>query len=157
MKYLIDIRDEHELLDVRFVSNNIELFIVNIPGRVIFANKEWIEKKSEESQIFILCRTGNRSSKIKNKYFKNNNNISSIGLDSLKEFDIITIKGKGGFGIQQYIQLIFSIIILGIIISIYLNVPKLYLLIGLLVFLIFIIYQVFSKSCLMSKVIPFHS
>lgn len=158
MKYIIDIREEQEFLQKRHLSKSEDLQIINIPARAIFANKEWILEKAKDSQVYILCRSGNRSQKIKDLYFKNEPNIISVegGLGSIPfQNEIEIIEGKGGYGLQQYMQLVFALVISGIIFSIYKEVPKFYLIIGLGFFLVFILYQVFSNSCILSKIIPY--
>ena len=85
MIYFIDLREEQELTQSRIIPKNDEITVLSIPSRYIFANKEYIEKISKDSSVYLLCRSGNRSSQIKNKYFSNNNNVISIdgGIKSL--------------------------------------------------------------------------
>lgn len=106
MKYIIDIREEYELLENRYISNNSNLIIIAIPSRIIFANVEFINKLSINNQIFILCRTGKRAKLIKNKYFSNNKNI--ITIDNINNFldQIIIKKNNNKFNLIQYIFLI---------------------------------------------------
>jgi len=156
MKYIIDIREENELLHTRFISKSNHLTILCIPMRVIFANKEFIQDKSINHKIYILCRSGRRSDNIKKIFFNDNDNIISLegGLKSMDKFsnDIETIKGKGGFGLMQYIQTMFAFIILSIIISFYYNIDKKILLSILILFLFFIIYQIITQSCIIISI-----
>lgn len=158
MIYLIDLREEQELTKSRIISKDENLTIISIPQRYIFANKEFIDNISKDSKVYLLCRSGNRSGNIKNKYFKNNDNVISIegGLKSLEQFGdkIELVYGKGGFGMQQYMQIVFAFVIIGTIIAIFMNVKKLYLMIGLGLFVAFILYQIFSNSCILSKFVP---
>lgn len=159
MIYIIDLREEHELSQKRIISNNEDSIVLSIPSRYIFANKEYIDNISRNAKVYLLCRTGNRSGGIKAKYFKNNENIISVdgGLKSLDQFGdrIEIIKGNGGFGIQQYMQIVFTIIIIITIIALYYNIDRIYILVGLISFLAFILYQIFSNSCILSKMIPY--
>lgn len=75
---IIDVREEFELLELQLISINPSLFIINIPMRAIFANQSWISDMSTEHTIYIMCKSGNRSGKIKTKYFINNENIKSL-------------------------------------------------------------------------------
>ena len=159
MIYIIDLREEQEILQERIVSKNDDYVIIAIPSRYIFANVEFIEKISRDSKVYLLCRSGNRSSSIKNKYFKNIENIISVdgGLKSLERFgdNIEILEGSGGFGMQQYMQIVFVFVMIGLLLAIFMDVKKLYLLIGLVFFIGFIFYQIFSNSCILSKIIPY--
>jgi len=159
MIYIIDLREENELGKSRIKSRNNNVTVISIPSRHIFANKEFITNLSNQGKVYLLCRSGNRSLQIKNKYFKNNENITSIdnGLKALEQFgdNIEIIKGSSGLGMQQYMQIVFAFIIIGTIIAIFMNVKKIYVLIALTLFLLFILYQIFSSSCILSKIIPY--
>jgi len=159
MIYIIDLREENELGKSRIISRNNNVTVISIPSRHIFANKEFIINLSNQGKVYLLCRSGNRSLQIKNKYFKNNENITSIdnGLKALDQFgdNIEIIKGSSGLGMQQYMQIVFAFIIIGTIIAIFMNVKKIYVLIALTLFLLFILYQIFSSSCILSKIIPY--
>lgn len=159
MIYIIDLREENELGKSRIISRNNNVTVISIPSRHIFANKEFITNLSNQGKVYLLCRSGNRSLQIKNKYFKNNENITSIdnGLKALDQFgdNIEIIKGSSGLGMQQYMQIVFAFIIIGTIIAIFMNVKKIYVLIALTLVLLFILYQIFSSSCILSKIIPY--
>ena len=159
MIYIIDLREENELGKSRIISRNNNVTVISIPSRHIFANKEFITNLSNQGKVYLLCRSGNRSLQLKNKYFKNNENITSIdnGLKALEQFgdNIEIIKGSSGLGMQQYMQIVFAFIIIGTIIAIFMNVKKIYVLIALTLFLLFILYQIFSSSCILSKIIPY--
>ena len=75
MIYIIDLREENELGKSRIISRNNNVTVISIPSRHIFANKEFIINLSNQGKVYLLCRSGNRSLQIKNKYFKNNKNI----------------------------------------------------------------------------------
>lgn len=153
MKYIIDIREEHELLEKKYISKNNNLIIIAIPSRIIFANTQFLENLSKNNQILISCKTGRRANLIKNKYFSNNKNI--ITINNINNFlnDIIIIKNNK-LSLMQYMQIIFSIIILITIILSYNNYK--YIIIYLIIIFLFIIIQVITKSCLLSKIIPYN-
>ena len=158
---IIDIREEFELLESYIKSIDNSLLIINIPSRVIFANKDWIKRASSNNLIYLICRSGNRTKNIKNKYFKNNKGIipldggiKKIILNNLFKNKIKVIYGKGGFGLQQYIQFAFLIILTIILLLTYLNINKQYTL-GLgFGFISFILYQIYNKGCLILSIIP---
>jgi len=58
---------------------------------------------------------------------------------------------------QQYMQFVFTFILALTITAIYYNLPKYYLISALTLFIVFILYQVFANSCLLSKIIPYKS
>ena len=113
-KMYIDIRDEHELLEKYIVSTNEKVFVVSIPMRVIFANVEWIQR--QKCDVVILCRSGSRAQNVKNEYFLNNTNIIVLdgginGMDQKMPDNLKIVRGLGGFGQQQYLQLMFAVIL----------------------------------------------
>ena len=154
---IIDIREEFELLETQIKSKDETLLVMNIPMRAIFANKAWISNVSKFIPIYLMCRSGNRSGKIKNKYFKNNNNVKSVdgGLKTnLFKNKIQIVKGKGGIGLQQYIQLAFVCMMSIILLLLYLDIDKKYVMGLIAAFVLFITYQVYTKGCLISSLIP---
>jgi hypothetical protein len=82
--------------------------------RVIFANVEWIQR--QKCDVVILCRSGNRAQNVKNEYFLNNTNIIVLdgginGMDQKMPDNLKIVRGLGGFGQQQYLQLMFAVIL----------------------------------------------
>lgn len=154
-KIYIDIRDEHELLEKYIASTNEKVFVVSFPMRVIFANVEWVQ--AQKCDVVIVCRSGNRAQHIKNEYFSNNTNV--IVLDGgINEMDkkipdnLKIVRGLGGFGQQQYLQLMFAVILtLVLLLSIFPGVYTKYIIIG---FIAMILYQVFGKKCYLASIIP---
>jgi rhodanese-related sulfurtransferase len=113
-KIYIDIRDEHELLEKYIVSTNEKVFVISMTMRVIFANIAWIQR--QKCDVVIVCRSGNRAQHIKNEYFTNNTNVIVLdgginGLDKIKPDNLKIVNGLGGFGQQQYLQLMFAVIL----------------------------------------------
>lgn len=108
-----------------------------------------------------MCKSGNRSSKVKEMYFAENPGVISLrgGINEIEggnilDDKIIVIHGTGGLGSQQYIQLaflIFLVIVLGLF---YFNVNKNYIIALLAIFILFIGYQILTKGCLISSLIP---
>jgi rhodanese-related sulfurtransferase len=152
----IDVRDEHELLDSRIVAPNEETLIINIPSRNIFANVNWIKATATKgTKITLICRSANRSQKVKTLYFAEDANIVSL-YGGIKNPLVKLEPHSGGLGLQQILQLVFATILTGILIgSFVIDVKELrYFIVGII---FFIIYQVFSKSCLIGKYVPLAS
>jgi len=159
MIYIIDLREEQELSHVRFISKDRNIQIISIPARYIFANQQFINEISKKSKVLLLCKKGIRSCKVKNMYFRNNPNIQSIdgGLSSIGRFSnkIEAIRGNGGFGMEQYILQIYSFVIVGLILAIYFNVNKIYILIVLAFILGITIHLTFFNSIMLTKKVPY--
>nr|QKF94903.1 rhodanese-related sulfurtransferase [Fadolivirus 2] len=158
---LIDIREEFELLEKQIMATTSTVLVLNIPMRAIFANKTWIDQISKSTPVYIICRSGNRSKKVKDKYFKKNDNVISVdgGVKEIhknKQFkDMVKIvNGQGGFGLQQFMQLVFICMLLIIMTLMYFNVDKMYTMTLVLSFILFIIYQLYMQSCLISSILP---
>jgi rhodanese-related sulfurtransferase len=122
---VIDLREEHELLEKKLVSNgNSNRYeIVNIPSRHIFANVDWIKKQTEKRPVWLICASGRRSQAIKDQYFATNDGIKSsvggltFGFDkqvgeSVDAEHISIQTGEGGLGMQQYMQVAFAMMLL---------------------------------------------
>lgn len=153
----IDIRDEHELAESQISSPNDETLVINIPSRNIFANVECI--KSMEAcgvNVTLICKSANRSQNVKKLYFSSNENIVSLD-GGISNPGIIIKKINGwGFGIQQILQIVFAGILTCILIaSFYLQINNLRYTMMIVIF--FILYQIFSKSCLIGKYVPLKS
>ena len=154
----IDIRDEHEVAENQIISpNNSDVLVMNIPSRNIFANVEWIDRITQKGvKITLICRSGSRSKKVKDLYFSNNDNITSLdnGIANPNiKLKPINTKSNLGLGIQQILQLVFTTILLFIlIISFYTQIGVVRY--TLAVIIMFILYQVISKSCLIGKYVP---
>lgn len=154
----IDIRDEHEVAENQIISpNNSDVLVMNIPSRNIFANVEWIDRITQKGvKITLICRSGSRSKKVKDLYFSNNDNITSLdnGIANPNiKLKPINTKSNLGLGLQQILQLVFTTILLFIlIISFYTQIDVVRY--TLAVIIMFILYQVISKSCLIGKYVP---
>ena len=170
---IIDIREEHELRESWLEPKDGNVEIVNIPSRNIFANVDWVRVQSSRAPVWILCASGNRSKKVKDMYFPNNQGIRSaeIGVKQLKSFDtqsavsldeftrdrVVVRTGDGGLGLQQYMQLAFVMMLTIVGMSIYLFPTKTYSLAIIGLMITFILSQTLTKGCLMSKVLPWSS
>lgn len=162
---VIDLREEHELLEEMLVSPDGKYEIVNIPSRHIFANVSWINHQTEKRPVWLICASGRRSQAIKDKYFPKNDGIKSsngglsFGFDKTigesVNGDHITIKyGQGGFGIQQYMQIAFSGMLVVALSLVYFNVKRNISLAIILAMIVSVLGQTFTKSCMLGKILP---
>jgi len=156
---LIDIRNDTECMEKYLISNNTSISIFNIPMNHISFNKKWITELSKDAYVYIICRTGSRSDRVKNMYFKNIQNIISLegGISNIKIFEgIAIIIDRGGWGKMQYVQFSFLIIILTIFVLIYKFYSRIDMLIIVTLIIIFMIYQLINKTCYIDKFIPLY-
>lgn len=154
---LIDIREESECMEKYMVSSNQSVSIMNIPMRHIGFNKRWIEDKASNGLVYLVCRSGNRSDKVKSLYFKDNINIMSLegGISNIKIFPgVAIIIDKGGWGRQQYIQFVFLAILLSFIWLLYNYYSRIDMMLIISAISVFILYQILSKSCYMERLVP---
>lgn len=174
---IIDIREEHELLEKKIVPVNQKYEVINIPSRHIFSNTEWIRKQSEMRPVWIICASGRRSKAIKDQYFPRNDGIKSSenGIKNIYDYedtdkpnnnlDMTTSVdanannlrieyGKGGLGMQQYMQLAFSAMLVLCGVLVYMNVSKNIVLVCISVMVVFVVGQTYTQSCLLGKIIP---
>lgn len=162
---VIDLREEHELLDEKIVSTDGTYEIVNIPSRHIFANLDWINKQTEKRPVWLLCASGRRSQAIKDKYFSSNDGIKSsyaglafgFGKEIGEHIDgghVTIVKGRGGYGIQQLMQLAFASMLIIVMTLVFFNVRRDIVLSVTGLMIIMVLGQVFTKSCLLGKIVP---
>lgn len=107
-KYLIvDIRNSDEVLSKHFDGSKITNFY-NIPMNMIRFNKEGILSHLKYiDKIFIVCQSGSRAQFIKNKYFKEENNIlvdKSLQFKNMNTPGMHNITLESGTTIPVYIN-----------------------------------------------------
>ena len=78
MRTIIDIREEYELKEIKLKPKNENVDIINIPMRHIQFNLDYLNNLSKNGKLFILCKSGKRAGMVKNKYFKDNENIEVL-------------------------------------------------------------------------------
>jgi len=148
---VIDLREEHELKEKHLQSVNAD--IINIPMRSIEFNKNYIRNLAKDHKVYLVCKSGNRSSRVKSKHFPNIANVISYegGVNNMKLDDLKVVEsGKVRIGIQQYMQIMFAIIlVISSVILMFTN--KLYTLGFNAVMVIFIMVQLYTKSCVLGK------
>lgn len=125
----IDIRASDEVQSLRFDPTHMTNYY-NIPMNMVKFNKEVILKHLEYyNTVYIVCRTGSRSSFIKNKYFKNeprvkiDKSLASINFVvgkqdiTLQDGSLITLWITGNqqynlYNITRIIQIMLGVILL---------------------------------------------
>lgn len=168
---IIDLREEHELLQSLLVSKNInsEYEIINIPSRHIFANIDWINHQTELRPVWLICASGRRSLSIKKKYFAKNDGIKSseggVKLvqmggceqgnngESVKGCELKLNYGAGGFGMQQYMQLVFAAMLAIVAVLLHFNVKKHVLMMVVGAMIVMVLAQALTKSCLLGNMV----
>ena len=162
---IIDLREEHELLEKKLVNNGNRYEIVNIPSRHIFANVDWIKKQTEKRPVWLICASGRRSQAIKDQYFATNDGIkSSVGglsfgfdkqVGESVDAEHISIQyGEGGLGMQQYMQVAFAMMLLVPALLVYFKASRLTILAVIGALIVIVLSQTFTKSCLLGKIVP---
>lgn len=170
--YIIDLREEFEITELRLKPKVDNVEILYIPTRHIFANQDYIRRLAQlGGKVWLLCRSSVRSDGVKSKYFSNDANILSSkgGIKYLcdkegRKIKYLTsvyideslvecVKGYRSFGPQQYMQFIFVVmlILLGVL-SLFMERKWFLLVIGVMVLMV--LYQGMTKSCWMSTFIP---
>jgi len=88
LQLYIDIRSSDEVLALRFDPKYMDNYY-NIPMNMIRFNREVILKHLEYvDKVYIVCNSGNRSSFIKDKYFKDEPRIVVDKALSFKDFKL---------------------------------------------------------------------
>jgi hypothetical protein len=73
-------------------------------------------------------------------------------MDTKMPDNLKIVRGLGGFGQQQYLQLMFAVILtIILLLSIFPGAYTKYIIIG---FIAMILYQVFGKKCYLASIIP---
>jgi len=151
----IDLREEAEIQTMRVVSNRPDVEVLCIPSRHIFANVGWIRARAKAFDICLLCRSGSRSSAVKAFYFADDDTIQSIEGGIYREVDDFKLViGDGSYGMAQYMQLMFAGILGVIFFLMYAKFNATDISVVVLLFISLILYQVFSRTCLLSRFIP---
>ena len=150
---IIDLREEHEMKKSHLDSSTCD--VINIPMRSIPFNLDYIENLSKNDEIQLMCRSGNRSGLIKKKYFGSNDKVTSMegGIKKIGDFKVIESKGSG-MGIQQYMQVMFACILIISSVILYFVGWKYSLAFNVLM-IIMIFLQLYTKSCVLGKMLGF--
>ena len=94
MNIIIDVREKNELKQKYLISQDKNSIIINLPSSQIQNYIIPIVNLSQnKGNIYLVCRSGERASIIKNNFFRHVNNIYSLGTieDASNIFDIDVI------------------------------------------------------------------
>jgi len=166
---IVDLREEHEILSARLTPaiDDNRVNIVNIPSRSIFANVNWLIQQSAKMPVWLICASGRRSKAIKERYFPQNDGIRSVPIGvqdmgvkdnaSFGEFPVERVvkqNGQSGLGIQQFMQYAFATMLMLVACVVWFVPNKIYVLAVIGIFIVGILSQAVTKSCLMSRLLP---
>ena len=160
--FIIDIREEFELKKLQIIPNQKDIIIINIPSRHIQFNIEFINYLSKQNQVFIICRSGSRSNKVKKDFFNNNNIIAlDFGVKDEKKINnfgkIKLLHKSNSFiksqGVTQYMQLMFLSIITIHLVALLTKINKNYIMIFDIFLILFILSQILTQSCVLTKIL----
>jgi rhodanese-related sulfurtransferase len=150
---LLDIRNHDEIDSVKY-NNNKKTYktVLYIPSNIIKYNLEFLfEYFKQYDNVYIICRSGTRSKKIKDKYFMEYDNV----FVNSKHFDTLeneyTQKSPGlHLSLARKIQIISGSIILVLFSLLFFhnNVKYIFLLFGFIM-----IYVGISGNCFMASIL----
>lgn len=155
---ILDVREESELKEKHLETDSVELEIINIPMRHIQFNIPYIKRLADNGKVYLMCKSGTRANKVKNKYFSNNDNVVTLdgGITKIKNSEFkddvkeISSGKKSNLGMQQYMQIMFMFIMLiSFVLIIY---DQRYAMLYVMIVIVMILYQLFTKSCVLGKV-----
>jgi ATP-dependent Zn protease len=117
MIYIIDVREEKELEEKRLMSKNPEIRIINIPNSIIKTKVDYVNNLSKNGKVYLGCKKGIRSNKIKLELFNNNPNVQLIDIIDnapilFKDIELITNKSISVYNIIIHLILIVLFIII---------------------------------------------
>ena len=151
---LLDIRNQDEIDSIKYNNNNNNTYktVLYIPSNIIKYNLDFLfEYFKQYDNVYIICRSGTRSKKIKDKYFMKNDNV----LVNLKHFDTLEheyIQKSPGIHLSlvRKIQIISGsiIVLLFTLLFFHDNVKYMFLLFGLVM-----IYVGISGNCFMASIL----
>lgn len=154
---ILDVREESELKEKHLETDSVELEIINIPMRHIQFNIPYIKRLADNGKVYLMCKSGTRANKVKNKYFSNNDNVVTLdgGITKIKNSEFkddvkeISSGKKSNLGMQQYMQIMFMFIMLiSFVLIIY---DQRYAMLYVMIVIVMILYQLFTKSCVLGK------
>jgi rhodanese-related sulfurtransferase len=154
-RLLLDVRNPEEVASVRYNPNEhskLYKHIVYIPSNLIKYNVDFLlEYFKSYTTIDIICQSGKRSHKIKDKYFKHHENVhvKSIHFNTLE--DAYVIKSQGvHLSMTRKIQIISGSIILILFVLLFFYEKAKYLFLG---FGLMMLYVGISGNCFMTPIL----
>lgn len=147
----LDIRNSDEIKKARLKNDSV----LYIPSNMIQFNLELIQQEMDKvEQVLIICESGNRSQKIKDKYFRKENKVS-VAPKHIKDLlseenkeDLLVVTKSWSMNLTRKIQIISGCLIVFIFIISFFQrwVLWLYLVLGC-----FMLYVGLSGNCFLSS------
>jgi rhodanese-related sulfurtransferase len=145
----IDIRNYDEVASKRLVTRDDVLYI---PMNMIKFNLDYLKKVIPSYEnVYIMCRSGQRSKIIKDKYFLDYDNVkvSPKQINTLSENESI-VSSSSFFSLTRKIQIIAGTLILGLFILYHYSEKAIYCYLALGLFMV---YVGISGNCFMSSIL----
>lgn len=150
---LLDVRNYDEIDAIRYndVDGNFEN-ILYMPSNMIKYNLDFLQEYFENyDNVYIICKSGNRSQKIKDAYFREDDRVmvNSVHFNTLE--DEYTIRSPGlHLSLTRKIQMISGSIVLFIFLLslLYPDVKYMFVVFGILM-----LYVGISGNCFMSAIL----
>lgn len=144
----LDIRN-HDEIDKKHFNSDIN--VLYMPANMVKYNIPFLLNEFEKyNDIKIICQSGNRSKKIKDKYFKNENKIqiSSVQFNDIDKDKDVVISNEIHMNLTRKIQLISGTMILLLFLITYFYKKAIY---GYLLLGVMMLYVSLSGNCFMSS------
>jgi len=157
---ILDVREEDEIAEYYVNPVNDNLQMLYIPSRMIFANVPYLKKVARTEKIWIMCKSGRRAQKVKDKYFADVDSIKVIkgGIIGIEEEEGVErefyeiVKNGRKYSPQQVMQFVFAFMLI-VLVFIYWFYNR-YFLIAAGVIIGIVLVQAFTKFCLLGMIIP---
>lgn len=150
---LLDVRNQDEIDSIRYNMNDKKYKrVVYIPSTLIKYNVDFLlDCVQHYNNIYIICKSGARSTKVKETYFMDHSNVhvNSVHFNTLEDEHTIQ-SGEWHLSITRKIQIISGSIILLLfsLVLFYNKVKYMFLLFGLVM-----VYVGLSGNCFMSSIL----
>lgn len=150
---LLDVRNPDEIDAVKYNNDNGSFDdILYMPANIIKYNLDFLREYFEQyDNVYIICKSGNRSQKIKDAYFADDEKISinSTHFNNISDEQVIRSSGLH-MSLTRKIQIISgSIILLILLLSLFYEDAK-YM---FFIFGILMLYVGISGNCFMSSIL----
>lgn len=150
---LLDVRNHDEISNMKLKETKEISEILYIPSNTVKFNLEFLNSYFKQfDQVYIICRSGNRSSQIKDKYFKDTDNVQiyKYNYNNIPKEQLESPPENTSYSLVRKIQMIMGTILLVIFILSFHIKNMSYVLLPLSLFMI---YVGVSGNCFMSSIL----
>lgn len=152
-KLLLDVRNHDEISNMKLKENTEISEVLYIPSNTVKFNLGFLNSYFKQfEQVYIICRSGNRSSQIKDKYFKKTVNVQlyKYNYNNIPRELLEPYPEKTTYSLVRKIQMIMgSILLIVFVLSFYFK----NIFYVLLPFSLFMLYVGISGNCFMSSIL----